>query len=107
MITEYGGRGYIPLETTNIAKPNWTVANSFTLPSSPRHGTVLPVTAAELAALTSAYKGTTSSAETRSSGIKTATTRSTNQTSESQASGPVSSGLWVVGYALLFTLALL
>ncbi|KAF9874337.1 glycosyl hydrolase family 43 [Colletotrichum karsti] len=51
-VDEYGGRGYIPLETADIGEPNWTVSSSYNLPSSPRHGTVIPVTAAELAALT-------------------------------------------------------
>ncbi|WYZ33796.1 hypothetical protein EsH8_I_000072 [Colletotrichum jinshuiense] len=51
-VDEYGGRGYIPLETDDISNPNWTVSASYNLPSSPRHGTVIPVTAAELASLT-------------------------------------------------------
>ncbi|CAI6338032.1 unnamed protein product [Periconia digitata] len=50
-VDEYGGRGYIPLETTDIANPNWQVSGSYQLPSSPRHGTVIPVTAQELANL--------------------------------------------------------
>ncbi|KAK2056584.1 family 43 glycosyl hydrolase [Colletotrichum caudatum] len=50
-VDEYGGRGYIPLETADISKPQWTVSTSYNLPSSPRHGTVIAVTAAELAAL--------------------------------------------------------
>ncbi|MEB3067377.1 glycoside hydrolase family protein, partial [Parvimonas micra] len=50
-VDEYGGRGYIPLATTDIANPNWQVPASYKLPSSPRHGTVMPVTADELAAL--------------------------------------------------------
>lgn len=54
-VDEYGGRGYIPLETTDIGAPNWTVPNSFVLPASPRHGTVIPVTAAELAGLQAAF----------------------------------------------------
>ncbi|KAH7309750.1 glycosyl hydrolase [Stachybotrys elegans] len=52
-VDEYTGRGYIPLVTDDIANPHWTVPSSFDLPSSPRHGTVIPVTAAELAALRS------------------------------------------------------
>ncbi|KAK2730955.1 endo-1,4-beta-xylanase [Colletotrichum kahawae] len=51
-VDEYGGRGYIPLETADIGNPDWVVSSSYNLPSSPRHGTVIPVTAAELAALT-------------------------------------------------------
>jgi len=51
-VDEYGGRGYIPLETADIANPAWKVSSSYTLPTSPRHGTVVPVTAKELAGLT-------------------------------------------------------
>jgi beta-xylosidase len=51
-VDEYSGRGYIPLETKDIANPSWKVSSSYTLPKSPRHGTVVPVTAAELASLT-------------------------------------------------------
>lgn len=52
-VDEYGGRGYIPLETADIAKPDWKVSANYKLPASPRHGTVIPVTAAELSRLTS------------------------------------------------------
>lgn len=51
-VDEYTGRGYIPLETADIAIPNWKVSSSYTLPKSPRHGTVIPVTANELTSLT-------------------------------------------------------
>jgi beta-xylosidase len=57
-VDEYGGRGYIPLETADIANPNWKVSASYKLPTSPRHGTVIPVTAKELAALTASTKST-------------------------------------------------
>ncbi|GAB3162304.1 family 43 glycosylhydrolase [Myceligenerans halotolerans] len=50
-VDEYGGRGYIPLETENIANGGWSVASDYDLPASPRHGTVIPVTADELAGL--------------------------------------------------------
>ena len=50
-VDEYGGRGYIPLQTADIANPDWKVAPTYDLPASPRHGTVIPVTAAELDAL--------------------------------------------------------
>jgi len=53
-VDEYGGRGYIPLRTADIANPDWQVAPSYDLPASPRHGTVIPVTAAELAVLRAA-----------------------------------------------------
>ncbi|CAO2653392.1 Nn.00g028030.m01.CDS01 [Neocucurbitaria sp. VM-36] len=48
-VDEYTGRGYIPLETDDIGNPQWNVSISYKLPTSPRHGTVVPVTAAELA----------------------------------------------------------
>lgn len=50
-VDEYGGRGYIPLATTDLANPDWKVPASYRLPGSPRHGTVMPVTQAELTAL--------------------------------------------------------
>lgn len=53
-VDEYGGRGYIPLKTADLDAPNWQVAPNYDLPASPRHGTVLPVTATELAALRAA-----------------------------------------------------
>lgn len=52
-VDEFGGRGYIPLETADIGNANWQVSSSYNLPRSPRHGTVLPVTADELARLKS------------------------------------------------------
>ncbi|KAF1917718.1 glycosyl hydrolase [Ampelomyces quisqualis] len=51
-VDEYSGRGYIPLETADIANPSWKVSASYELPTSPRHGTVIPITAKELTALT-------------------------------------------------------
>lgn len=54
-VDEYGGRGYIPLETADIAKPSWKVSASYSLPKSPRHGTIIPVTKAELEAITAKY----------------------------------------------------
>ncbi|GAA1703702.1 hypothetical protein GCM10009745_58980 [Kribbella yunnanensis] len=47
-VDEYGGRGYIPLGTNDLEAPNWKVPTKYSLPSSPRHGTVIPVTQAEL-----------------------------------------------------------
>ncbi|KAG5923009.1 hypothetical protein E4U42_005075 [Claviceps africana] len=54
-VDEYGGRGYIPLETQDIANPSWKVSSSYKLPAHPRHGTVLPITADELKRITSHY----------------------------------------------------
>ena len=50
-VDEYGGRGYIPLGTNDLEQPNWQVAPTYSLPASPRHGTVIPVTGPELAKL--------------------------------------------------------
>ncbi|WP_203338512.1 family 43 glycosylhydrolase [Nocardioides limicola] len=49
-VDEYGAgrRGYIPLGTDDLENPDWKVAPSYDMPASPRHGTVIPVTAAEL-----------------------------------------------------------
>jgi beta-xylosidase len=58
-VDEYSGRGYIPLETTDIANPSWKVSVSYKLPTSPRHGTVVPITAKELAVLTGTTSATT------------------------------------------------
>jgi hypothetical protein len=46
-IDEFGGRGYVPFESTDLASGRWTPSTGFSLPAHPRHGTVLPVTAAE------------------------------------------------------------
>jgi beta-xylosidase len=50
-VDEFGGRGYIPLESTSLETPNWKLSTNYQLPASPRHGTVLPVTQTELDAL--------------------------------------------------------
>ncbi|SDC89628.1 family 43 glycosylhydrolase [Nocardioides lianchengensis] len=50
-VDEYGGRGYIPLTTDDLENPDWKVPTGYKLPASPRHGTVIPVTQAELDAL--------------------------------------------------------
>jgi hypothetical protein len=47
-IDEFGGRGYVPFETTDLDSGRWTMSTDYDLPSRPRHGTVLPVTDAEL-----------------------------------------------------------
>lgn len=46
-IDEFGGRGYVPFETTDLASGVWTLSTNYSLPSSPRHGTVIPVTQSE------------------------------------------------------------
>ncbi|CAH0236592.1 hypothetical protein SRABI83_02767 [Arthrobacter sp. Bi83] len=47
-VDEFGGRGYIPLESTSLENPNWKLSTNYELPRAPRHGTVLPVTKSEL-----------------------------------------------------------
>ncbi|KAJ4352500.1 uncharacterized protein N0V89_007848 [Didymosphaeria variabile] len=51
-VDEYVDRGYIPLETEDLANPSWKVSASYKLPTSPRHGTVIPITAKELEVIT-------------------------------------------------------
>lgn len=53
-VDQYSGTGYAPLGTNDLDNPDWTVPASYQLPADPRHGTVLPITAAEMAALTHA-----------------------------------------------------
>ncbi|MEV7889805.1 glycoside hydrolase family 43 protein [Streptomyces sp. NPDC002817] len=52
---EAGGRGYLPFHTDGLAEPDWSLPSDYRLPSRPRHGTVLPVTAEELARVRAAY----------------------------------------------------
>ncbi|MEJ3747214.1 family 43 glycosylhydrolase [Actinomycetes bacterium KLBMP 9797] len=54
-IDEFGGRGYIPFESTDLESGLWTMSTNYSLPSRPRHGTVLPVTQAEYDRLLRAY----------------------------------------------------
>ncbi|GAA3782697.1 hypothetical protein GCM10023083_18590 [Streptomyces phyllanthi] len=55
-IDEYGGRGYVPFETTDLASGRWTLSADYALPASPRHGTVIPVTRQEYNRLLAAYR---------------------------------------------------
>ncbi|WP_405895793.1 family 43 glycosylhydrolase [Streptomyces sp. NBC_00104] len=55
-LDEFGGRGYIPFETTDLASGVWTPSSDYDLPSKPRHGTVLPVTQAEYDRLLQTYQ---------------------------------------------------
>ncbi|MGW0839821.1 family 43 glycosylhydrolase [Streptomyces sp. NPDC002787] len=54
-IDEYGGRGYLPFETTDLDSGKWTPSTNYQLPASPRHGTVIPVTQKEYDRLLAAY----------------------------------------------------
>ncbi|WP_329598943.1 family 43 glycosylhydrolase [Streptomyces pseudovenezuelae] len=70
-IDEYGGRGYVPFETTDLDSGRWTPSTNYQLPANPRHGTVLPVTQAEYDRLLGAYPVTgTSVVDATASGQK-------------------------------------
>ncbi|MBK3567634.1 family 43 glycosylhydrolase [Streptomyces sp. MBT62] len=60
-VDEYGLRGYVPFETTDLDSGKWTPSTDYQLPASPRHGTVLPVTQAEYDRLLAAYPATPTS----------------------------------------------
>jgi len=50
-LDEYGGRGYLPLHSATLESPSWKIPSSYSLPTSPRHGTVMGITQAEWDAL--------------------------------------------------------
>ncbi|HXH78699.1 OmpL47-type beta-barrel domain-containing protein [Nocardioides sp.] len=52
----HGGRGYLAFRTDDIASGDWQSVPTATLPSSPRHGTVIPVTQAELDTMRAAFQ---------------------------------------------------
>ncbi len=52
----HGGRGYLAFRTDDIASGSWQSVPTADLPSSPRHGTVIPVTQAELDTMRKAYQ---------------------------------------------------
>jgi O-glycosyl hydrolase len=54
-VDEFGGRGYVPLETKNLDSGKWTLSANYDLPSSPRHGTVIPVTKSQYDAISAKY----------------------------------------------------
>ncbi|MGO1289608.1 MAG: immunoglobulin-like domain-containing protein, partial [Cellulosimicrobium funkei] len=55
-IDEFGGRGYVPFESTSLDAAEWTMSTDYEMPSRPRHGTVLPVTQAEYDRLLRTYQ---------------------------------------------------
>jgi hypothetical protein len=57
-IDEFGGRGYVPFETTNLQSGEWKMSTNYTFPALPRHGTVMPVTKSEYEALIHLSKNT-------------------------------------------------
>ncbi|WP_199619408.1 glycoside hydrolase family 43 protein [Paenibacillus alkalitolerans] len=54
-IDEFGLRGYLPLETTDLDSGVWTMPKHYSLPPKPRHGTVMPVTSSEYDRLMEKY----------------------------------------------------
>ncbi|WP_241674848.1 glycoside hydrolase [Paenibacillus luteus] len=54
-VDEFGGRGYVPLETTDLDSGVWKVSPEYDLPDSPRHGTVIPITKTEYDAIQAKY----------------------------------------------------
>ncbi|UZX02082.1 family 43 glycosylhydrolase [Arthrobacter sp. CDRTa11] len=55
-VDEFGGRKYIPLFSKTLQNASWSVPTGYSLPSpAPRHGTIMPITAAEQRALMGAY----------------------------------------------------
>ena len=93
-VDEYGGRGYIPLETDDIANPDWEVAPNYDLPASPRHGTVIPITAAELESLGSgpAPLRSTRTARSCATTSRMARARSCSDVSGNGQDGTISGG---------------
>ncbi|MEU6349469.1 family 43 glycosylhydrolase [Streptomyces sp. NPDC047072] len=60
-IDEYGDRGYVPFEATDLDSGRWTPCSDYRLPTNPRHGSVLPVTREEYDRLLAAYPVTPAS----------------------------------------------
>lgn len=54
-VDEFGGRGYVPLETTDLDSGVWNISPKYDLPNSPRHGTVIPITKTEYDAINAKY----------------------------------------------------
>jgi aBig family protein/concanavalin A-like lectin/glucanase superfamily protein/Big-like domain-containing protein/glycosyl hydrolase family 43 len=52
----HGGQGYLAFQTDDIASGVWTSVPDSVLPRSPRHGTVIPISQAELDALRAAMQ---------------------------------------------------
>ncbi|MCO1338832.1 hypothetical protein BJH93_08005 [Kocuria polaris] len=51
----HGGQGYLLFETEDLNSGDWTSVPEAQLPTSPRHGTVVPITAQEQSALLDAF----------------------------------------------------
>ncbi|KAF5226985.1 hypothetical protein FAUST_12064 [Fusarium austroamericanum] len=55
---EFGGNGYVPLESTDLASGQWTLRTDYSYPVSPRHGTIVPLTLEELEGIQKAFSTT-------------------------------------------------
>jgi hypothetical protein len=55
LIDEFGGRGYVPFSSTDLASGTWTMEPKYSLPNKPRHGTVIGITQAEWDRLKARY----------------------------------------------------
>ncbi|PJI95035.1 family 43 glycosylhydrolase [Luteimicrobium subarcticum] len=69
-VDEYGYRKYLPLHSDSLANPDWETPASWSLPSSPRHGTVMNITEGEWDGIT----GTAASAVTSTTKVTLADT---------------------------------
>lgn len=73
-VDEFSGRKYLPLFSPSLTQQKWSAVSDAKLPSpAPRHGTVLPVTAAEYQRLLGAYlpKPTAAAPVTRNTTVGT------------------------------------
>lgn len=52
---EFGGSGYVPLEADDLKTGKWVLSQKYAYPVTPRHGTILPLTAVELSGIIDAY----------------------------------------------------
>ena len=55
LLDHFGGSGYAPVVTTDLAKGEFKKPSSYNLPKAPRHGTVLNITTEEYKALVDYY----------------------------------------------------
>ena len=55
IVDEFGGKGYVPLESNSLSSGSWTLNSNYQYPTTPRHGTILQLTASELSAIRDAY----------------------------------------------------
>jgi len=102
-VDEYGYRKYLPLHSDSLENPDWKLPASWSLPASPRHGTVMNLTQAEWDALTGATTAAVTSTTkvkladaTVEAGHSTSATVSVKASDQGQVAGDVtvSAGDW-------------